>query len=189
MANFLPNNTGRYRLVYRNITGVHRATLRCTDSIDAEIAARNTFEAIIGSLGQYLPISFVILACEYIAAHTNVVQPRPILDMEYTTNPNDLTGTAYAGQWRWEGRGINLHNGNLVASKVNFSWHGLVLAPPPTFRYVSTDIGPLNEVTEWLNSRIDNNEEVGLAVNGAKATWYEYTNYNYNSHFERKFRS
>lgn len=188
MAAYPPNWTDRVRLVYRNITGTHRATLRCDIDTGAVEATSSLFTYILEALGDYLPSSFAVVGMELIPAGNSVAIPIPTIEPTLDLNPLDITGTQYAGQWRWEGRGFTVTESVYETAKVNFSLQGLMVAPPPSFRYAGSDDARLQAVTEALNDTTGVASQTAYAVNGQKATWYDYTNFNYNSHFERKFR-
>lgn len=188
MADLPQNNTDRIRLVYRNITGTHRATLRCASTTQGVEATLNLFSLILNGLGDYLPSSFVILGMERIYAGSTVAVPIGTIDPTLNLNEADISGTQYAGQWRWEGRAHTTLNGVTVASKVNFSLMGLMCPVPPSFRYAGMEQPRFHGIFGLLNSKAGNNVYTAWAISGQKATWYDYTNFNYNSHFERKFR-
>lgn len=190
MAQIPSNNTARLRMIYLTTGGVHKCGIRLSSSLGAIDDGKAFFDALLEALQLYLPSSFDPIGMEYLEEGSDIAYPIVHMFPSLTLNNDDVAGVQRATQFRWEGRAVIGSGGQMVASKVSLSMFNLIVSPAENFRYPRGAVDAFDDVIDLLNQEADPGyENILLAVNGGRATFYGYTNFNYNNHYERRFRA
>jgi len=145
-------------------------------------------DAILVALGTLLPVSFRVTGYDVYRANSDIAEPYSWSPPTLTRNPDEIEGVARAGQVRFEGKAIGNGEAGLVLSRVSIAFFGLMVEPPSMFRFQQGDYEQFDEVIAILNNSTAD-PYVPCAVNGYRAIFSNYVNFQYNSHYETLYRT
>lgn len=186
MAPLPQNNTNRFFLKYTNGANEHVLAVRggLTDAWLNEV--RTAVGAFFQAIGLLLPAAFDYQEAYFQVKDTNFTFPTTLPPFPTALGSGTVTGNDRAWQWRYEGRSQTFSA--VAPRKVSLSIFGLQQTPPGDFRVATEDdpilaagLEVLNDTTTYPNSFV--------AINGERALFYPYVNFNYNSYWERSLRA
>lgn len=189
----LPQNTTT-RLFYDYVTGsgatgtnhtIAQRIFGTTANIaDAQLIMLAVLNAVTAA---QLRAGWRILQVRYQAAGTNFSTPVALSSALALFEGTSAGGWDYIGETReWTFQGRSPTSGR----KVDFSLYGVTATAPDNFRVAAT-FEPNNWVANVLAvlNDADNGSIAFTSVDGSRALWYGYANWQHNSYWEQEFRS